>query len=130
VNRFLILAFVILASMPVLAGNAKVIDAGSMAATITSSAIRVESNRDLSVQAIVSGGSTPIGTFTLAASNDCSTYTTMDTSSYSWTGNSGSVFYDVKQPTMKCLELVYTRTSGSGTLNATVELKETGVPHK
>lgn len=117
----------------------QVITAGSMAGNLTSAITLLQSVTKLSY-ALVWTGTTPIGTVSIQASNDYSvlptglvnaagTWTTL-TLSYNGntvttvpvSGNTGNGFIDVVSAAY-ALRLIYTATSGIGSLTVTVSGK-------
>lgn len=104
--------------------NAQIITDASMAANVTSSVVdmthkeRARAMFEYSIQAIWSSGSSPVGTLKIQASIDGSTFVDISGTVVGVTGNSGSVMWNVEGHSYKFLQLVYTRSSGSGTLNA------------
>lgn len=114
---------------------------GSMATSITSAPTIVRGVSQISYQVVWSAGSTPIGAISLQGSNDYSidamgnvknagTWTTLTfnyngtpVSSVPVTGNSGSGMIDIGSTGMYAMRIVYTRTSGSGTLAVTLNAK-------
>lgn len=128
------LLLVLTLCLPVHAANYEFVDATSMGATFSSATIDVKNYNRIGIQIVVSAGTSPIGTFTLACSMDTAAtvtnWTTIDGSSAAWSGNSGSYVYEILNSSCRRLKLVYTRTSGTATADVRVELKETGVPHQ
>lgn len=108
---------------------------GSMAGAITSTGINLISIYAYSIQAIWSGGSAPVGSFSLQGSNDAGdigsgqgvsqpiNWTTIVGSSQSISGSPGGVLFDVVQCSYRWVRLIYTPTSGSATVNATINTK-------
>ncbi len=117
-----------------------VITNGTMAGNITSSPTII-SNTTVASYALSWTGSTPIGTAAVQASNDYSLYAngtvdnpgtwstlTLDyggsaVQSIPITGNTGTAFIDMQQIGAYAIRLVYTATSGTGTLQCTVVAK-------
>ena len=115
-----------------------VITNGDMSATsITSLVTVLQSITGCSYQAVWSGTS-PVGTLSVQVSNDYAltatggvansgTWTTITlnvggspASSVSVSGNTGSAFIDIDKTGAYAVRLVYTKGSGTGTLNATI----------
>ncbi len=109
-----------------------VITNGSMAGNITSAVTVIQNLSQISYD-ISWSGSTPIGVCTVEVSN---TYSQNADGSVrnagSWTalplsgtvsGNTGTGFIDIGEIASHAIRLVYTRTSGTGTMNATVKGK-------
>jgi hypothetical protein len=84
-----------------------------------------------SIQIVWASGATPVGALTLEVSNDIVqpslgtnpaanvvNWTTYSGSSTALSGNSGTAFYNITDMGFRWLRLVYTRTSGSATMNA------------
>lgn len=110
-------------SEPIHLFNEKLVDAVSMGATITSSPLNVQQAVSFCVQAIWSAGTTPIGTFDLQASNDGLTFTSVLSAPATVENNSDSLIINVEKHAYAQIRVVYTRTSGSGTLNVYVNGK-------
>lgn len=115
-----------------------VITNGSMAASLTSSPTVLQSLTKVSYSAAWSAGSTPVGTISVQVSNDyvpnadgtsnsSGTWNTVPlllsdgttATSVAVSGNTGNGFVDVVTGAYAC-RLIYTRASGSGTLNVVV----------
>lgn len=113
----------------------KVITNGSMAGNLTSSVTIIQKLSMVSFDIAWSAGSTPVGTITVEVSNtyaqnadgsvktagNWNTLTSLGTLSVS--GNSGNGFIDIDDISAYAIRLVYTRSSGSGTLNVTINGK-------
>lgn len=100
-----------------------IISAQSMGGTVTSDSTNINTAISVCIQAIWSAGSTPVGTMVLQASNDNSTWTEVTGSSLAVSGATGSNMWNVEKPAYGYIRMVYTRSSGSGTLNATINAK-------
>lgn len=102
----------------------QIITDGSMTGDITSSEIsvthspRAKAIFEYCVQAVWSAGSSPLGTLKLQASIDNSNYVDISGTTVGVSGNTGSVIWNITNHSYKYLRLIYTRSSGSGTLNA------------
>lgn len=101
--------------------NVAVFTNASMGADATSSSQNVNETTTIAVQAVWSAGSTPVGELILQTSNDNVTFT--DTDSRNVSGNTGSIMWNIDRPGYGFVRLFYDRTSGSGTLNASVNGK-------
>ncbi len=100
----------------------------SLAASFNTDGINLISIYAYSVQVSWSGGTAPVGTFTLQGSNDSgdagsgqavvqpTNWTTVTGSSQSISGSPGSILYDVTECSYRWFRLVYTATSGSATI--------------
>lgn len=112
------------------------LSSASMGGNVTSTGIYLANIYAFSIQAVWSGGSSPVGTFKLQGSNDAgdagqtttghqqpTNWTDITSSSQAITGTPGSALYDVTQCSYRWVRLVYTRTSGSATLNANMNTK-------
>lgn len=111
------------------------ITAGNMGANITSSGINLISIYAFSIQAVWSGGSAPVGVFKLQGSNDPgdngsgqgvsqpTNWTDITSSPQAISGTPGSALFDVTECAYRWVRLVYTRTSGSATVNAIMNVK-------
>lgn len=114
-----------------------VITAGSMAGDLTSLVTILQSVSGVSYE-VSWTGSTPIGTVSVQLSNDYSvnpdgtvnnagTWTTIylnvngtPSQTIAITGNTGSGFIDIERTNAYAIRLIYTRTSGTGSLTATI----------
>ena len=101
----------------------QIITSGNMASNVTSSGIDILKMEQCSIQAVWSGSS-PTGAFKIQASNDIvssaasvSTWSDLSDSSYSITAD-GDFMWALSPASYRFIRLVYTRTSGTGTLNA------------
>lgn len=113
----------------------KIFNAASMGATVNSSGIQVAGVDLGSIQLVWSGGGSPVGTFTIEVSNDMvnlasgadqaanvvnwSTYT----GSAAAITTDGDLIYNIANLGYRWLRVKYTRTSGTGTLNAVLVIK-------
>lgn len=93
---------------------------GNMASSLTSDAWSVEDADTYAVQ-VVFTGSSPTGTFALQASVDGTTYTTISSQAVT---ASGSILWENALCAVPMLQVIYTRTSGTGT--ATVKAFKKG----
>ena len=119
-----------MASRPVIPPY-QVITDGDMSGNITSE-VTVITNISMVSYAVSWSGSSPVGTFSVEVSNDyeknaaggvanAGTWTALTLSaSPSVSGNTGNGFIDLGRISAYAVRLKYTRTSGSGTLQATV----------
>ena len=115
-----IILFSLMLALPVLAvDDTSMASAQSMAASFNSKMYPVRGN-ELNIHAIVSDGSSPVGTFKLQLSNKDNPAADTD-----WVDRDGSSMavsadggfdWDLKTAA-KFVRVVYTRTSGSGTAN-------------
>jgi hypothetical protein len=113
------------------------VTAGDMSASITSKVISTRYLNQGSVALLFSG--TPTGTFTVESSHDyvpdnefrtsppaVGTWQALDLgTTLSATGAAGSLGVDITLSGVPWLRVVYTRTSGTGTLNAYISAKTT-----
>lgn len=101
----------------------------SMAGDITSSVTVITNITQISYQAVWSAGSTPVGTLSVQVSNDYSqnadgtvrnagSWSTATSGSVS--GNTGTGFFQLDTTTSHAIRLIYTRASGSGTMNTVI----------
>lgn len=119
-----------MASRPIIAPFS-VITNRSMAATITS-AVTVIQNTSMVSYDISWTGSSPVGSMSVQVSNtyaqnaaggvlNAGNWTTLTLSATTnVSGNSGNGFIDVLATAGYAIRLVYTRVSGTGTMNATI----------
>lgn len=110
-------------SEPIHLFNIQLVDAQSMGSSITSSSLNIQEAISYAVQAVWSAGATPVGTFDLQGSNDDSNFTSLLDSPAAVSGNTGSIIINVEKHAYGFIRIVYTRTSGSGTLNVKVNAK-------
>jgi len=106
----------------------KMINATSMGATITSAATSVKNMDKAGILVEWSAGSTPVGVITVQARfSPTGNYVDLDFgSAINVSGNSGSHQIRLDELPFQDIRVVYTRTSGSGTLNVTVVIKQVG----
>jgi hypothetical protein len=95
---------------------------GVTAADVTSEPIQLGDLIFFSIHVVVTG-SDVVGTFTLEASNNGTSWVTVASSSQAIT-LSDDVFYDVREATYRYVRLVFDYTSGTGTITATAIIKE------
>lgn len=107
-------------SEPVHVLNLRIVSSGDMSASITSSATNINEVVSYAVQAVFTGS--PVGSLSLEGSNDNTTYTVISSSTAAVSA-AGSYLVNVELPAYSYVRLVYTRTSGTGTLNATINAK-------
>ncbi len=113
----------------------KVITNGSMAGSLTSTPTIISDLSMASYDIAWTSGSTPVGIITVQVSNTyvqnpdgttkvAGNWTTLDFGEdFNVSGNTGNGFLDIDATAGYAIRLVYTRTSGSGTLNVTVKCK-------
>lgn len=101
--------------------NSNSITAASMGADATGTGLDVAEATYIAVQSVWSAGSTPVGFILVQASNDDSTYTTIDSQAVS--GNTGSLMYKASDVGYRYVRAYYSRTSGSGTLSVKIAAK-------
>lgn len=115
-------------------GNVKVLNAGVMTGTnvVNGDAFNVDNLLHAAIQAIWSAGATPVGTLKLQGSCDAPV-SGKGTDVTNWSdlgvtasvsGNTGSAILQAANMGFKWLRLVYTNTSGTGTLNAFANAKD------
>jgi hypothetical protein len=112
-----------MANRPLHVFNNTIIDAESMGASITSDSQNLDTVSGFAFHAVITGSSSPVGTLTLEGSNSdiASEYTPFKTFTVNSSSDTFLVNYD--NPHFRFLRSVYTRTSGSGTLTATINGK-------
>lgn len=113
----------------------KVFTNASMATSLISDVTIVQKLSMISYDVSWSAGSTPVGVMSVQVSNtytqnadgtvrDAGNWTTLALSApTNVSGNTGNGFIDVDATGSYAIRLVYTRTSGSGTMNATISAK-------
>lgn len=110
-------------SEPIHLFNEKIVDSESMGSSITSSIKNVQEAISFAVQVLWSGGGTPVGTLDLQASNDGTNFSSVISSPPAVSGNSGSLIINVEKHAYGYIRVVYTRTSGTATMNVQVNAK-------
>ena len=93
-----------------------------MGSDITSDAVSLEFIILYSIQFSWTG-TAPVGTITLEASNDGVAWTTITDSATAISGATGDGVIEYSLAGHKIVRAKYTRASGTGTLNATINLK-------
>lgn len=106
---------------PIHVADITAINAQSMGSDITGTPVDVTECITYAIQADWSAGSTPIGNMLFYGSNKGVIYTQFATIPVS--GNSGSDLLNVERVGYNWVRVDYQRTSGSGTLTATVNTK-------
>lgn len=108
---------------------------GSMTTSITSEVTIIQNLTQIGYDISWTGGSTPVGVMTVQVSNTYSqngdgsvknagNWTTLTlTSPATVSGSTGNGFIDIDATGAYAIRLVYTRTSGSGTMTATISAK-------
>lgn len=97
-----------------------IVTAGSMAGNITSSQIPLNQDFGFNIQITWTG--TPVGILDVQASDDGVTYISILDAPVSTVGISKYMF-NVSNPQYEFAQLVYTSTSGTGTMTAIVSIK-------
>lgn len=95
----------------------------SLGASGNSSAGNISQVIGYSIQAVWSAGSTPVGVLKLQSSNDGSNWNDISGATANVSGDTGSAMFNVTDAYYNQVRLVYTRTSGSGTINASLVSK-------
>jgi hypothetical protein len=103
-------------ALPILVQNNAVISAGSMSGNLSSGSIEVKEMVRYSVQSIWTGSS-PGGTVTVLASNDNINFDTIPNNSSTISGNTGSSMLLFDTCDYAYVQIYYTASSGSGSLN-------------
>lgn len=109
-------------SLPSHVSNQQIVTNGNMTSTITSLATYLDESCSFSIQASFTGS--PIGTIKIQASDDPTLlgYTDVSRSITSVNGV-GTYMINVEFPAYTYVQLVYTPTSGSGSMNAKCNVK-------
>lgn len=89
------------------------LESGDMSGSISSSGIRLDQVEVYGVQAVFTGS--PVGTLKLQESNDGTNWDDV-TSSEKSVSAAGSESWENDSPGLELVRIVYTRTSGTGTL--------------
>lgn len=104
-----------------------IVTAGSMAASITSAVTEIKYQDNIGFQAIWTGA--PVGTITFQVSlnyaqdnngnvTNAGTWTTITSPAVAPAGAAGNAYVEFIETSAPYIRMVYTRTSGAGTLNA------------
>lgn len=113
--------------------NQQLISAGSMGSSLNSSPMHLGEFNGYSCSAVVSSGSSPVGTLKLQVANDfsatVSNWVDVAGSGIAITGD-GANLWSVADAYYKWVRVVYTRTSGSGTLDVNCNIKNIAVSNK
>ena len=104
---------------PILVCNTNIISAVSMGADITSSAYNISDISNYAVQFTWSAGSTPVGTINVLISNDGVNFDLL-AAAVAVSGNTGTKVIKDFMAGYVYIKAIYTRTSGSGTLTASI----------
>lgn len=110
---------------PTLIFNDILLPSTSMGTTVTTPSYDVTQANTLAIQAIWSGGGVPVGTTSISVSTDNINFTIDQDSVLAVNGNSGSNFYNIQDIGYRYIRLVYTRTSGTGSLVVNISGKFT-----
>lgn len=95
-------------------------------ASTTSSSTNVQYTDNIGI-VLAWTGSTPIGTITVQGSNDNTNWATLDFgSAISITGDSGTDLLNINQFPCSYIRIVYTKSSGTGTITASMTTKQIG----
>lgn len=99
----------------------QIVSSGDMSGSVSSTAVSLTNAYQYSVQATYTGS--PVGSLELQVSNDiqdCASVTNWSSiaASVQAISAAGSYMWNVINANYHCIRLVYTRTSGTGTLNA------------
>lgn len=109
--------------------NEAIVSAGDMSANINSSATLIEWVFGYSIQVVMSGA--PVGSLKLQASNDFDAGRPM-AAPVNWTdialttqavNGAGTAFYNIPDSMYRWVRLVYTFTSGTGSMTARIQTK-------
>lgn len=106
---------------PIHVKNSKIVNEADMSTSITSTVEDLSNITNYSVHAVWTG--TPTGTLDLQASNDGVNFISLLGSLINTGGAAGQHMFEVTSTSMDKVRLVYTFSSGSGTLTATYSAK-------
>lgn len=107
-------------SEPIHVGLINLMSNGDMSGNLTSSSYLLNGIRSYCIQ-VTWNGTSPVGTLDYQGSIDGVNYATLASASIS--SNSGTSMLNVELPAYVYSRVVYTRTSGSGTLNVLINSK-------
>jgi hypothetical protein len=111
-----------MSSLPIHLFNIRIVTNGDMSNDITSLSTNIDEAVSYCIQAKFTGS--PVGSIKLQASNDPVVLGYSDiTETITAVTTSGNYMINADLPAYSFVQLVYTRTSGSGTLNATINAK-------
>ena len=99
-------------------GTLTLSSSGDMAQATTSGTIATEHVGALCIQAAWSGSS-PVGVLKLKGSVDNVTFTDIASQSQNVSGSTGNLIYDLGTCSFPYVQVLYTKTSGTGTLAVT-----------
>jgi hypothetical protein len=105
----------------------KVIDAGDMSATSITGTVTACTGIDNIGLLVEWSGSTPVGAITVEVQNGTSGWSALDFGSpIAVSGNTGNLNININQIPFENLRVVYTKSSGTGTLTVTLAAKVVG----
>jgi len=105
----------------------KIIDAVSLGATFTSGVTSTKNLDNIGLLVEWSGGGSPVGAITIEVQNGNSAWSALDFGTpISITGNSGNLNININQLPFENMRITYTRTSGTGSMTATLAAKVVG----
>jgi hypothetical protein len=99
----------------------KIVNSGNLAASVNSDKVDFLNFDGFSVQCVLTGS--PVGTLKLQSSNDGATWDDVPDSSFAVT-TAVSVMYNCVEQEYTYFRVSYTRSSGTGELNAFATLKD------
>jgi hypothetical protein len=94
----------------------KIIDAGDMSGNLTSSVTDIQYMDNICMELVWTG--TPTGSFSVEGSLTGDNWIAISLTPSAPSGSAGSALLDMNQLSFPKIRIVYTATSGSGTLNA------------
>jgi hypothetical protein len=106
--------------------HVKIVTAGSLAASLSSTAVDLTEYNSSSITAVWSGGGSPTGDLKLQISDDLLTSTQTCADVTTWTDYTGSTIsivtdgdaaWNLGDPGFRCVRFRWVRTSGTGTIN-------------
>lgn len=95
----------------------------SLGASFDTEGYEVKEAKTLFIQAVWSGGGSPVGNFELQASSDNVEFTRIQGTVLSVIGNSGSDGWNLQSIGYPYIRVRYVRTSGTGTCKVTISGK-------
>lgn len=102
--------------------STSIVSSGSMGGDITSSSINIQSFSKPCVHVVFTG--TPVGVFHVDGSNDNSNFDELSFNAQAPAGSADNFIFDLADVSVPYIRIRYVRTSGTGTLNATVTGKQ------
>lgn len=98
-------------------GVSQLVTGASMGADVTSDVYDTRDYDRVALQVVWSAGATPVGTVAIQGSLDGTNFVAMNVGTLSVAGNADHMVVDLTEMSLPFIRVLYTRTSGSGTMN-------------